>query len=161
MPAHAWWRLEVTASNNGSGYVTNYEIEMRATPGGADQCAGGTPFGTPGDFGLGPANAFDNNNSTSHFMIPPKANFYTGYQFAAPVDVEELGYYVALTSDSPSDFELAYSDDGVAYTVYKTYSNKTPTAWTGNAMNTPVPDAPPPGGGSSATSQPVMGVVAT
>lgn len=143
MAAHAWWSINVlSANNNGSGYINHYEIEFRATIGGADQCAGGTAFGTGvATFGTVPAQAFDNNNDATVYFVANNIPHRVGYQFASPVNVEQIAYYVQDRIFTPDNFTLQFSDDGVSWTTYKTYSNKIFSTWTNNFLNLPTPDA--------------------
>lgn len=120
MATHAYWRVNISASWFGVN-IAIAEIEMRATRGGADQCAGGTVIKSVEQVSFAAVNAFDNNTATAwaaNNTIPA----WIGYHFAAAVDVLEI----AITADAtfftiaPRDFTVDFSDDGISWT----------TAWT-------------------------------
>lgn len=120
---HTYWRLLITA-HNGSAYnvSSGSEVQFRATPGGADQSVGGTPFGTEGsDVNFLPPKAFDNNYSTSWGTYPTQIPVHIGYQFVEPVEVTEIAYAARHDSFGPSeamkDGEVQWSDDGVTWTT--------------------------------------------
>lgn len=114
--AYTSWRLNISASQAG-GNIAIGEIEMRATPGGADQCTGGTAIKSVEQSGLPATNAFDNNAANawaSSNTIPA----WIGYTFAAPVDVAELAVTswddATFWNLAPTNFTLEASNDGFA-----------------------------------------------
>ncbi|MDP3124614.1 MAG: discoidin domain-containing protein [Thiobacillus sp.] len=113
--AHLYWRLRLTA---GSGaFFTMYEVEFRASAGGVDQCSGGTAFASYSNPSYPPANAFDNNGGSLWTTSRQLVGDYIGYQFAAPVSVQQAGY--TSYGVGPCDgLILEYSDDGTTYTPY-------------------------------------------
>src|SRR5687768_1799464 len=92
--AHAYWRVW-TDRNAGTsaGTVTSVaEIEMRATPGGANLCTGGTAIALNTNAGTPASRAFDGStNLVSGTTVSLDGNqpWWIGYQFAAPVEVQE------------------------------------------------------------------------
>jgi hypothetical protein len=92
MAAHRYWGLRIQ-----SRYVTAFggwataiaEIEMAATPGGADQCSGGTPGADSSDGLTTPAMLFDNNAATS-WERGAMSQVQVWYDFGVPVEVTEI-----------------------------------------------------------------------
>lgn len=129
MAAHSYWRINVTANDGDTSFLAIAEVEMRATVGGADQCAGGTASASATSAGFEADKAFDNDNTTR--WSPPSGTLtgWLRYQFAAPVDVVEFTIRSHPTSGegdrSPRDFTLEWSDDGSAWTVAKSFAEVT------------------------------------
>lgn len=129
--SHAYWRLYELRPQNSSRNVCGFaEMEMRATPGGSDQCSGGTATASTTFSGAGAANAFD--NSASSVWSGSGANFedWIRYQFAAPVSVGQISIKARNDSfflDAPKWAAMQYSDDGAKWTTAWTI---TPVAWT-------------------------------
>lgn len=154
MASHRYWALGLFArpgSGNGVGVA---EVEMRATPGGADLCTGGTAGGAS-SAGLPPANAFDNNDTTiwhngSTFGDAARLS----YDFGTAVDVVEIfvrnapagsGTGLPGTTYGPGLVRVEWSDDGTSWFI------GTPAAVLSDLGNgdtyllTGVSDAPPVG----------------
>lgn len=130
--SHTSWRIYITASQAGGNNAIG-EIEMRATFGGADQCAGGTAIKSVEQFGLLATAAFDNNTATAW----ASNNFTTawiGYTFASAVDVLEVAITAwtdaTFWSLAPKDFQIQYSDDGFATPGTIVYNTRG-VVWTG------------------------------
>lgn len=133
--AHRYWRIEWVASSDRPAIA---EVEMRTTPGGADQCSGGTASASSYSyFGSGdPAYAFDNDLNTrwlSNFGASPE---WLQYDFGSGNDKEIVE--IKLTSEagawagSPTAGRVLYSDDGSSFTEAWTFS--TP-GWRGNGTS--------------------------
>lgn len=106
MAAHTYYRVLMDGADY--DYVFLSEIEMRASAGGADQCAGGSSFGSA--FFQSHANCFDNNNATD-WQSQGVAGVYVGYQFAAPVDIVEFALRASSTfGRKPRSVTFQYSD---------------------------------------------------
>ncbi len=112
--ARLHWRVMLMASPTGA-YEIN-EIELAATPGGADQCSGGTA--TTNEL-TGASNAFDNNDSFSASFVwtiftPPLDGIWLAYEFPAPVSVRELRLRSTsgFPERAPTALVLQASDDG-------------------------------------------------
>src|SRR5574343_164314 len=122
MGSHRYWGLDGFA-RTGSGnqwYIS--EIEMRATPGGADQCNGGTAGGTGnyGGSGFTPDKAFDNNNSTEWAGVATTVSSgRIWYDFGTPVDVQEILYRGSASSviSSGDWIRIVFSDDGTNWRI--------------------------------------------
>ncbi len=117
MAAHLYWRLNITANAGDTSFLAIAEIEMRATVGGADQCAGGTAAASLADPGAPVTNAFDNDAATRWSTTSGTLTGWIRYQFAAPVDVAQYTIQAHPTTPlrSPKDWALEYSDDGSAW----------------------------------------------
>ena len=115
LQAHKYWRIFVW-SNNGSSAVAIGEVEMRATPGGADQCVGGTASASSELSGSFPAsNAFNDNGGTSFWVASTGTGEWLAYQFATPVVVQQIALTSrsdGYTTDAPKAFCVQWSDDG-------------------------------------------------
>lgn len=100
---------------------------MRATPGGADQCSGGTASASSSySSGYLPANAFNNTPSdewASGITFP----HWIRYQFAAPVEVQEVAIQAtdaaySGSNEQPRSFTIEYSDDGTVWYAVAAYN---------------------------------------
>lgn len=129
MAAHAWWRILITA-NNSDAYCALGEIEMRAAPGGVDQCVGGSAIASSSFAGdWGPDNCFDDvlgGGQGPSWSSASGASFphWIGYHFPAAVEVAEVLLAFPTTGDggvrvaqSPKDFAIQWSNDGAAWTT--------------------------------------------
>lgn len=137
MATHVYWRLYITASQgipSGKDYWhTMAEIELRATPGGADQCSGGTA--TAHDYysaAYAPAKAFDNANATYWGSWPGSnlGNGWINYQFASAVAVAEVAITArndpGLTDYGPKTFQLQWSDNNSTWNTLASWENIAP-----------------------------------
>ncbi len=129
MAAHSYWRLRSTCAF-GSQIGLN-ELEMAATTGGTNLCTGGTPFTstTYGGF-YAVTKAFDGNITDGSVWAGPDKYGTIGYQFAAPVEINEIRIapYSDIFDTLPRILRVESSDDGVTYTlewVVITYNNVT------------------------------------
>lgn len=127
--AHRYWIVHFTGTRDFAATVA--ELEFRATPGGADQCAGGTAIAFAVGSGSAAANAFDNNPATFWFdntvstSGPAYLPTWIGYDFGAGNSkvVQELA--ISARNDTAADqtplfARLMYSDDGTTYfTAYE------------------------------------------
>jgi hypothetical protein len=114
---HAYWRVWVDRNaGTAAGTVTSVaEIEMRAI-------ALNTNAGTPA------SRAFDNSTdlvSGTLVSLDGGQPWWVGYQFAAPVDVQEVFIVPQQDSNrhirSPGSVFIEHSDDGVAWTTAASY----------------------------------------
>ncbi|MBF0296686.1 MAG: discoidin domain-containing protein, partial [Magnetococcales bacterium] len=128
---HRYWRLYVTASTATSDMLLSmYEIEMRATTGGADQCNGGTASASHANADA--AKLFDNNTSNYWVNGSPALGVvcWICYDFGigSAVSVNELAILPRYGNQCPKDFKLQWSDDNAAWTDRATWTGV--TAWT-------------------------------
>jgi len=115
-PLSTQWRLLFPSGQSkgaeASAVVSIYEVEMRATAGGADQCSGGTATASSQyDTNRTADKAFDND--TTGFGWTSTAADGIGswlkYTFALPVTVNEVAINCPLT-EYPTSFRLQYFD---------------------------------------------------
>lgn len=131
MAAHRYWRILIHATDQLLATAVG-ELELRATPGGANQTGSGTALAN-GHYISGvdgphlPDYAFNNQNqadapywwqyNTSQGAFP----HWLGYDFGAggEVEVEEVVIHARLrdTAHAPITFDLQHSDDGSAWTT--------------------------------------------
>lgn len=149
--AHLHWRVLVLANRTTNTTTAIQELEMRATPGGAQQCVGGTATGSSQfDFGSGPEKAFDGNYTNissgcwaSEDGAKPQ---WVAYQFPSAVKVLELAIWPQNRSDlasrAPGVFQLQYSDDGSSWSNAGTYM--VGPAWVNGEPQTFLVTANPP-----------------
>ena len=145
MANHRYWRINVTASTSGSSdnLTSFYELELRATVGGADQCNGGTASAS---HNTSTAYRLFNNNDGADYWTNggPGVATWVQYDFGAGVTVG-VGQIRMLPRNSlmcPKDFTLQWSDDGTNFTVAATWTGIS-TGWTGGVERFFVPPAPP------------------
>lgn len=135
--AYQYWRVNITAAN---GFCAVGEIEMAVVSGGPDQCVGGTPIASGqytngGGYTHDPANAFDGSldGTTSAWASASSTSGWIGYQFPNPVAVQSVRIAPrASPAQSPRDFSIERSDDGVSWTVAATYTGR--TTWTAGVL---------------------------
>jgi hypothetical protein len=115
---HTYWRLVITSNYGDSTYSGLAEIEMRATPGGANLCTGGTPSVSNSAGGGSSSTPF--NGSTSDVWYANGTDRWAQYQFASPVGIAEIAvtaYNVeAQFGRIAKGMTLQYSDDGSTFT---------------------------------------------
>jgi hypothetical protein len=149
--AHRYWRIRVLRNNGGTSAsqkpLVVTEVEMRITPSGADQCSGGTAFGTAGHFsaGDGPDKAFDNNTATywQPTMGLSSSSVWTyaicGYDFGSGNDKGIVEVTMAalsgFMSSMPNAFYVESSDDNATwnlewFVICGTWANTTPRVFT-------------------------------
>ncbi len=121
---HAYWRVNVTASNS---HCSAWEIEMAAAIGGPDQCTGGTAIASSNHASSGgAATAFDGVLADPGWYSGSGTSGWIGYQFASPVRVAEVRIAARMSySQSFRDFTIQYSDDGSSWFTAATYTNQT------------------------------------
>lgn len=121
MASHKYWRIDIAASN--TTLIGISEIEMRASPGAADQCTGGSASASSNaGAGFEADKAFDNSSSTRWATTNGVATGWIQYTFASPVTVREYTIEVHPTDGtrSPRNWTLKYSDDGINWTIADT-----------------------------------------
>ena len=134
--SHNEWRMYSMGAEGTNSQIVFAELEMRATPSGADQCSGGTASASSIFTGnvptFGPDNAFDNNASTIYAGDNTSGiDFdWVEYDHSSAVEVAEF----ALTArndvnvtDTPKYMALQYSTDGTTWTT--TYATAAQTGW--------------------------------
>lgn len=125
---HRYWRIRSTKIQ-GAGASDNMglvEVEMRAYPGGPDQCSGGTALSDSDFSGAFPKTAaFDNNTSTIWSSTTGgSAAHWIGYDFGTAVNVNEV-FITSRTDYLNSNVLTAFvesSDNGSAWTTQWQYT---------------------------------------
>jgi hypothetical protein len=129
-----YWRLNISATNYSSNtYCAISEFELHTSVGGAQAASGGfvsasTEQNYPG------ANAFDSNTSTyweTHDDVP----FWLRYQFSSAANIVEYSIRSSVhTTETPKDWTLEHSGDGVNWTVADTRSGQ--SSWSSGEVRT-------------------------
>lgn len=128
--AYRYWKIEVTASNDGAGDVLAQEIELRAAASGPDLTApgGNAPAtqasGTAGHYSAneGPDKAF--NNNTGDWWQPRMPGgggvVYCVWDFGAgnSYQIEQIQWtaHPSFLGRSPNEFKVYGSNDGSSWT---------------------------------------------
>lgn len=126
--AHRYWRVHMARSNNGGSTFAAAEVEMRATPGGADQCSGGTATAHSNFSGSFDApKAFDNNAATLWSASGGTSNGWLQYDFGLGVQVEVAEVMIQARNDSsftqtPRWGQIEFSDDGTTWSTAWSYA---------------------------------------
>lgn len=123
--AHRYWRIHMARSNNGGSTFSAAEVEMRATPGGADQCSGGTASAHSVFSGFPASLAFDNNAATLWSANGSTSNGWLKYDFGTPVTVAEV--MIQARNDSsftqtPRWGQIEFSDDDTRWSTAWSYA---------------------------------------
>ncbi len=130
---HLYWRVRFL-TGNGSALLAVSELQMRATPGGADQCTGGTASASSVYSTFTADEAFDDDTSSSSFWASnfEVAGAWLRYQFATPVEVQEIAIIERDTepTQAPRSGVVEWSDDGLAWTTAWTWETYT---WRGQS----------------------------
>lgn len=116
------WRLNMPqGSGNGSFGPNIWEVELRATLGGTNQCVGGTASALTSFSGAYlPANAFDGTTSGNPWA-PSTTSAATWLQYVTPgiIDVAQYTVFSSLNA-SPKQIQLQYWDGAAWVTVHDT-----------------------------------------
>ncbi|MBF0182795.1 MAG: discoidin domain-containing protein [Magnetococcales bacterium] len=142
MAAYRYWRIEVTASTSGSDQLVSlYELELRALPGGADQCQNGVAAASHNDSTA--YRLFDDNPSSYWSNGGPSAPSWLHYDFGsgASISVGEIRMLPRSQWMSPKDFTLSGSLDGNSWQAIATWSGV--TDWLGGVEKLFIPPPPP------------------
>lgn len=119
---HRYWKM-IFGSSTFANYVGFSEIEMRGSPGGADQTGSGTPSADSDGFGA-VANGFDNNLSTNYISNAGSLH-WCKYDFGAGNDVLVKELSLRARTGTPAQYPrgigLMFSDDDVNYTIYDAF----------------------------------------
>jgi hypothetical protein len=137
---HRAWRL-LAATVNGAAFTEIREIELRATPGGADQSVA-VAAGAGSSLGriinsntvAGGDQTGAWNDTTAIWRATGGTNQWTGFVFPNPVKVEELVLTAGTNvTQAPRTFSLQYSDDLVTWTTQMSFG---PFSWTSGQSRT-------------------------
>lgn len=128
-----YWRISISRTVGGNGYVAIGEVSMSATPGGADQATTGGASASGSYSGAYSADkAFDDNLSTnwsSSYLGGSNGSYghWIMQDFGSATKVAEVAITSAPSSygggsyqeEDPCDFEIQYSNDGVTWATAK------------------------------------------
>lgn len=130
MAAHLYWRVRFLSH---SGQCGMNEIEMATTTGGTNLCTGGTPYTNTsygGYYGVDKAFNGDYTSGPGEWA-GSSSRGYAGYQFAAPVEINEFRLQpFSDNSLSVGFFAFESSDDDVTYTI-EWYGFRASGMWAG------------------------------
>lgn len=119
--AHRYWRIHCARSSDGGSTYSAGEVEMRATPGGADQCNGGTATAHSNFSGsFNAPKAFDNNPATLWSANGAAGDGWLKYDFGSPVEVAEVMIQArndASFGQTPRWGQIEFSDDNAHWSV--------------------------------------------
>ncbi|MBF0358954.1 MAG: discoidin domain-containing protein [Magnetococcales bacterium] len=134
MATHRYWRITVTQSTSGAtNTVSLYEVEMRGVVDGADQCNGGTASASHNDSTS--YKLFENNTSEYWSNGAPSTTCWFQYDFASgDVEIKQLLFIPRYSSQSPKDFTISSSDNGIDWSEEAAWSGM--TDWTGGVGKT-------------------------
>lgn len=116
MATHTYWRLNLGHSAALDGYLNIAEIQMRGAVSGPDLLTGGTVTASSELADLA-AYACDDNPATWWSSNFSGSGHWWRYQFAAPVDIEEVTLQAVGIAPNrmPMWFSLEWSDDGTTW----------------------------------------------
>ncbi|MBF0213058.1 MAG: discoidin domain-containing protein [Magnetococcales bacterium] len=122
---YRYWRLYITKTTSGSSMlVSPYEMEMRATVDGSDQCNGGTASASHADADA--YKLFDNNLSNYwNNGSPGGSNTWIKYDFGTEISVGEIAILPRYQSQMPEDFTIQASNDALSWIDVQEWSGVT------------------------------------
>lgn len=144
--SHQWWGVEIVASVSGAGYSLP-EMFYAATNGGSSLCVGGTARASENFSGTFNApKAFDGNPATRWSGNDKQAQQSLTYELASTSVVAQISMSADATvfTQTPNDFILIFSDDGLTWGYGTEFTS---TTW--SASQTQLFSVP--GGGSTET----------
>jgi hypothetical protein len=129
------WRLYVNR-NGAASLLTDVvigEIEMRATPGGADQCTGGTATASSTNTTLVASNAFADDGGTTIWGSAATHPVWIEYDFGTSVTVQQVAITARSSGDtsrSPHNIDVQVWDGATWQTSWKILSDDWATSET-------------------------------
>lgn len=127
--SHSYWRVVVPIAQDSSVGVSIAELEMRATPSGADQCTGGTAAASSEFSGSFTAAMGFDNDASSFWRSTDAGRWgpWLRYQFASPVSVAQLTVATrnsgsVTTSPKALVFQYADSSSGPWTTILASHN---------------------------------------
>jgi hypothetical protein len=141
MPAaRTQWRITIAATQSGEPGLA--ALVMRTTPGGADQCTGGTPSASSEYSAPYTADkAFDGSNTTSWFSGSGFPQWLQ-YEFAAPIDIVEykLRAPYSYPQEAPKTWTFSHNDGAGGWTEVDAQTDA--PNWSADEERTVTFDAP-------------------
>jgi hypothetical protein len=128
---HRYWRWYFTVPEGSLySYATIAEAEIHATVGGADLTGSGTPLAKNVMSGNNESRAFDNDIDTAWEAQEFTDFSWLCYDFGVGSQTNVLEYTItapdSYVSDTPTQWEFQYSDDGSSWT---TVDSRTALSW--------------------------------
>lgn len=134
--------------------ISLYEMELRATQGGPDQCNGGVASASHADSSA--YKLFDDNGSSYWVNGGPSEASWCQYDFGegGAVEVAEVRLLPRYASQSPQAFSLQYSDNGLDWFEEAAWTGV--TDWIGGVEKVFSPPPPPAIMASAQNSHPFV-----
>lgn len=136
-PAYRYWRIYITALNDGGSQVAIMEVELRTTAGGADQTTPATPVlessyltSEYGSYypGVNTVDEYPSSFWVSSTYTPPP--HFIRYDLTTQKAIVQVAIYPYESSiNCPRDFKIQGSNDGENFTDVKSFTSV--AAWTG------------------------------
>lgn len=136
-PAYRYWRIYITALNDGGTQVAIMEVELRTTAGGADQTTSATPVLESSYLvdwdasyypGVNTIDEYTGSYWVSAFYTPPP--HFVRYDLGTQKAIVQVAIYPFWSSIyCPRDFKIQGSNDGVNFTDVKSFTSV--AAWDG------------------------------
>jgi hypothetical protein len=123
--AHSYWRVRYLTGNHAS-FLSAFDIQFRQKAGVTEHPAGGTVLEMQTRGGFLASAAFDADDTT-RWALDDIANIgvaYLGYHYASPVEVAEVAMLVT-NGETPKDYNVDYSDDGLGWLTALQVRNQT------------------------------------
>lgn len=130
-PAYRYWRIYITALNDGGSQVALTEVELRGTVGGADLTTSSTPvLESSVSGGYYPGVYTVDGYIASFWISDTGVPHWLRYDLGSAEQVAQVAIYPwAAPMYCPRDFVIQGSADGVSFTNIKSFSGV--AAWTG------------------------------
>jgi hypothetical protein len=138
--AHRFWRVRSPNTAVAGEYMGCTELELRATPSGADETGSGTASASAThSSGFAASKAFDNNGSTfwtTGVNTQPSGGHWLQYDFGSGVtkEIQEVSYTARSDAvrEDPLDIYIEWSDDGAHW--FEKWSVLGMAAWTASEV---------------------------
>jgi hypothetical protein len=117
-PTSTKWRINCTATQSSTAWLSINEMEMRGSVGGADQCNGGTATASAQSGSAPVGNAFNNNTGSRYQSGTSTKPIWVQYEFPSAVSVAEVAIFCGSATDGPKNFTIQYWDGAAWVTVY-------------------------------------------
>lgn len=129
MASSTRWRINISANNGNTYWLTLAEIEMRISLGGADQCSGGSASQSSYYTGYPGSLCFDDNTDTSWNASYGVTTGWVEYQFASAKEIVQYTLTCKDTTNNypermPKNWTLEYYDGG-GWVAVDTRTNET------------------------------------
>lgn len=135
---HRYWQISITGANGGA-FVGADEVEFRTIANGQSECFNGTASSQSNFGGLPPSQAFDRVTgqdwASNNVGFPEYLRYDLGSGVSASItEISILPRSTAAGSQSPTGFDVQYSDDGSSFSTLWSVSGI--TGWTAGVWKT-------------------------